>query len=380
MYDLVLQGGHVIDPGQGINEKLDIGIQAGKIGALSAHIPASEAREVVDVSGLFVTPGLIDLHAHVYWGANDMAVEVDPTCLSKGVTTVVDAGTAGALNFAGFRRFIIEQVKTRVLCFLNIGPTGLTESYSRRRFYDGLSFSDVARPIEVANRNRDVVLGIKVLLSHHYTGDNALESLWLARFTADKVHGRLMVHFGNSNLKVEEIVGVMRGGDILTHCFNGYVNGILGWDGKVAPAVCAALERGVLLDVGFGSGSFSVDVARQALSQGIRPTISTDLHHMNVQAPVRDLPTTMSKFLALGLGMREVIAAATVDAARSIGRANELGSLRAGAVADIAAFELVEGEFEFRDSHDTLFAGDKVLDPRLTVRAGNIVARNGALL
>lgn len=379
MYDLVLKGGHLIDPGQDIDEYVDIAISSDKVSAIEGDIPKSQARDVVDLTGKLVTPGLVDIHTHIYWGFNELSVEVDSSCLSRGVTTAVDAGSPGALTFAGFRRYIIEASETRVFAFLALNPIGNAEwPVSRRPRYE-LVFGDLERPTRVLRENSDVILGVKVLMSQHYTGDSGIQPLWLARFLADKVRSRLVVHIGNSDVSLSEILALMRGGDILSHCFNGYVNGILDWDGKVLSAVREAVDRGVVLDVGHGSSSFSFEVARLGLAQGLRPVISTDLQSKSIRGPVYDLPTTMSKFLALGLSLEEVVKATTVDAAAAIGREDEFGSLHVGKTADVTAFDVSEGEFEFRDSHDAPLTGTRKLVPVLTIREGKVVMRTEAL-
>lgn len=378
MYDLLLKGGRVIDPSQSIDDYQDIAVTGGQIAKIDKDIPVSQSLRTIDVSGKIVTPGLIDLHTHVYWGVSDTAVEADPACLAKGVTTAVDAGTAGAINFPGLKRYVVERSQTRILCFLNIAPTGLPTFYPSD-LYGSLQYADVVSPIRLAQENRDVIIGIKVLLSQHYVWNKGLQPLWLARFVADKAQCPLMIHIGNTPTPLTEFLGLMRPGDILTHCFTGLANGILDYAGKVIPAIQEALDRGVILDVGHGSGSFSFNVAKLALAQGLRPTISTDLQSLSIKGPVYDLPTTMSKFIALGLSLPEVVKATTIDAAKAIGWGKELGSLRIGAVGDIAVFDMLEGEFEFRDAHNNSMIGQRRLEPILTVRDGKVFEGNKAI-
>ena len=349
MYDLVIRNGLVIDPAQGLSEKRDLGIQAGRIVSVAPEIAPDAAWDSLDASGHLVTPGLIDIHVHVYPGVSHYGVSPDATCLARGVTTVCDAGSAGADTFDGLRRYVIDVSETRVLAFLNIAAIGMVSPLDNE--LEDLRHASPERAIGVVERHRDVIQGIKARLSRPNVGQNGLEPLRLARRAAEAVGLPIMVHVGDTPSPLGDILAELRPGDLVTHCFHGRAHGILDDHGAVRPEVTEAARKGIIFDVGHGVGSFSFAVARSALAQGLAPaTISSDLHHYNVNGPVFDLATTMSKFLLLGLPLHEVLAKATSVPAGLLGLADRLGSLREGYLADIAIFRLAEGEFEFEDS------------------------------
>src|SRR5512137_2438604 len=335
MYDLVIRNGVVVDPAQGLSERRDVAIQTGRIAAVAKEIPPDSAWEVLDASGHLVTPGLIDIHVHVYPGVSHYGVPPDATCLARGVTTVCDAGSAGADTFDGLRRYIIDVSETRVLAFLNISAIGMVSPMDNE--LEDLRHASPERAIGVVERNRDLIQGIKVRLSRRHVGRNGLEPLRLARKAAEAVGMPIMVHVGDTDPSLGEILAELRARDIVTHCFHGRSQGILDTAGTVLPEVLEAARKGIVFDVGHGVGSFSFDVARKALAQGLVPaTISSDLHYYNVNGPVFDLATTMSKFLLLGLPLHEALAKTTSVPAGLLGLADQLGSLREGCLADIA--------------------------------------------
>jgi len=372
MFSLLLKGGRLLDPGSGLDQTADIAFADGRVAAIDRTIPPSAAERTVEAAGRIVAPGLIDLHTHVYWGVTELSVDVDSTCLARGVTTTLDTGSAGWVTFPGFREYVIKRARTRVYALLNIAPGGMLTFYPKL-LYGNLEFSDVVDAIRVAQANREYIKGIKVLMSGHYTGARGLQPLWIARFAADKAEIPLMVHIGNTPAPLPEVLAVLRRGDIITHCCNGLANGILGYDGRLLPQVVEAAERGVIFDVGHGSGSFRFAVAQIALEQGLRPTISTDLQSLAVNGPVFDFTTTMSKFLALGLSLTEVVRLSTTEPARALGEEKDLGTLRRGAAGDAVVLETREGRFEFRDSHDNVLIGSTKLEPWLVVRDGHVV-------
>jgi len=375
MFSLLLKRGRLLDPGRGLDRIGDIAFAHARIGALDDAIPESAAERTVDVEERIVAPGLIDLHTHIYWGVTELGVEVDSTCLARGVTTALDTGSAGWVTFPGFREYVIKRARTRVFALLNIAPAGTLVFYPKL-LYGNLEFADVVDAIRVAQANREYIKGIKVLLSGHYVGARGLQPLWIARFAADKAELPLMVHIGNTPVPLPEVLAVLRSGDIITHCCNGLANGILGHDGTLLPAVREATERGVIFDVGHGSGSFKFAVARAAIEQGLRPTISTDLQSLSVYGPVFDLPTTMSKFLTLGLSLPEVVRLTTAEPARVLGQAEDLGTLRPGAAGDAVVLECRDGRFEFRDSHDNVLVGHTKIEPWMVVRNGSVVTES----
>lgn len=374
-YDLLIQGGKVIDPAQKLSAIRDIGIAKGKIAKVAEKIAASEARQVLDAAGKIVTPGLIDCHVHIFDGVGAYGIPVDVNCIAKGVTTVLDAGSAGAHTFPAFRKQVINPSDTRVFALLHIAVMGLT-TYSRDNPYGELLDPRFANPklaIRTIEENRDAILGMKIRLSDNITGERDLKALGLAKEASDAVKLPLMVHIGDSHSPLADILAMLGKGDVVTHCFTGKKYGVLDDNGKVRPEVRKAVARGVHLDVGHGAGSFTWDVAEKAMKQDLVPgTISSDLHHFNVHGPVFDLATTLSKFLHLGLTLDQVIERATANPANVFGFPKGLGTLREGAIADVAVFHLADGEFTFVDTIGEKRRGQKKLVPVATVKAGKM--------
>ncbi|MCI0528550.1 MAG: amidohydrolase/deacetylase family metallohydrolase, partial [Nitrospira sp.] len=303
-------------------------------------------------------------------------VEADPIAARSGVTTLVDAGSAGAANFLGFRLHVIERSRCRILPFLHIAYTGL----SCFGYIPGLGelqdlrYGDVGKAIEVAKEHTDLVVGIKVRLDRVATGSNGMAALWLAREAADAIDKPLMVHTAYPPPTRMEILPALRSGDIVTHIFRGEPGSILTRNGKIRPEVYTLQERHVITDLGHGVGSFTFETARQALAQGFRPDVlSTDIHQLNINGPVYDLPTTLSKFLNLGLTLEEVITMSTLHPARAIGYEGKLGTLKPGVPADVAVFELQEGSFEFFDVDKKVMKGTQRLVSKLTIRDGKVL-------
>ena len=374
-YDLLIKGGRTIDPSQGLAADLDIAIVGTKIAHVAVNIPESDARHVLGVRGKIVTPGLIDIHVHVYEGVTMYGIPPDPNCLAKGVTTVVDAGSAGANTFPGLRKYVINVANTRIYALLNIAVMGLATDSADGEYGEllDLRYLDPRLAVQTIEKNRDAILGIKIRLSRWTTGDHDLAALRLAREASDAVRLPLMVHIGDSYSPLKEILAMLKKGDVVTHCFCGGPGGILDSHGRVLPDVRSAVERGVHLDVGHGQGSFSFDTAEKAMKQDILPgTISSDLHQLNVNGPAFDLATTLSKFLHLGLPLEKVIECATTNPGNVFGFPNGLGTLRTGAQADISVFSLAEGNFEFVDGLGEKRMGHQRLMPIGTVKSGRI--------
>jgi dihydroorotase len=371
-YDLLIKGGKVIDPSQNLSANRDVAISGTKIVKVAEGIPAAEARQVLDASGKVVTPGLIDAHVHVYDGVAPVGIPADPNCLAKGVTTVLDAGSAGANTFPAFRKLVIETANTRVYALLNISVFGQS-SYSLENPYGELLDLHYVNPklaIRTIEQNRDILLGVKIRLSRFVAADRDLKVLALAKEATDAVKLPLMVHIGDTHSPLSEILLLLGKGDVVTHCFH-RTNGILDGKGQVLPEVKAAVARGVHLDVGHGGGSFSFDVAERALQQGVLPyTISSDVHRYNFQGPVFDLATTLSKFVHLGLTLEQVIERATANPVNVFNFPKGLGTLAEGAEADVAIFTLAEGDFTFADSYGQRRIGKRKLEPAATVKAG----------
>ncbi len=371
MYDLLIKNGVVIDPSQGLHEKRDIAITKGKIESMEKDISSDKAREIIDAAEHIVTPGLIDIHVHVYPGVSHYGIDADTHALAHGVTTVMDAGSSGADTFEGFRRYVVNVSDTRIVAFLNISTMGMISP--RVGELEDLRFADVEKAVEVIERNRDIIQGVKVRMSRSIVGDNGIQPLLLAKRAAEAVKMPIMVHVGNTPMPLADILEEMRRGDILTHCFHGSENGILDNQGNILDAVSEAVKKGVNLDVGHGRGSFSFNVAEKALAQGVSPqTISSDLHHYNVFGPVYNLATTVSKFLYLGLSLNEALSKVTLTPAKLLGIDEELGNLRKGSIADVSIFKLKKGNFSFLDTVGKTVVGNRLLKPAAVVKGGKV--------
>ena len=367
-YDLLIKGGRVIDPSQGLSAIRDVGITNNRIAHIAADITPISARDVLDARGKIVTPGLVDIHVHVYHGVAIVGIEADVNGIARGVTTVVDAGSAGATTFPGFRRYVIERSVTRVFALLNISTIGLVAGNE----LSDLANVDSRAAVRVIEENRDVILGIKVRMTPGTAKNPDLEALRRARDAADMAGVPLMVHIGGSSRPLEDIFALLRKGDVVTHVLRGD-GGILDTAGRVLPAALEASQRGVFMDIGHGSGNFWFDTAERALSQGWMPdTISSDLHSRSVNGPVFDLTTTLSKFLLLGMTLEQVIQRATTNPAKVFRFRPAVGSLQEGSEADIAVLSLTEGNFEFTDSGGQKRTGRQKLEPVTTIKAGRI--------
>jgi dihydroorotase len=369
---LVISGGTVVDPGSGLHAERDVAIADGRIADVGPDLPVPSGGEILDATGGLVVPGLVDLHVHVYWGVADLSVEADPTCLGRGATTVVDAGSAGANTFPGFRRLVVDGSKGRVLAYLNISAMGQIDPFLGE-LHD-LRFADPERAAAVALANPDVIVGFKVRVSEMLAGPNGLAGLDRALEAGRATDLPVMVHIGGTPFDIEEILGRLRPDDIVTHAFTGWRPGIVTESGRVVAAAREARARGVRFDVGHGAGSFTWPIAEAAIADGFRPdTISSDLHRFNIASPVHDLATTLSKFLLLGLPLDEVIAMATTAPAAALGPESGLGSLAVGAEADVTVLRLEEGRFELTDSAGTTREATQRLVPVAVVRAGQAV-------
>jgi dihydroorotase len=367
-YDLLLKGGHAIDPKNDVDRVLDIAIQGGKIARVAAAIPASEAAKTVDVAGLYVTPGLIDIHVHVYMWREPGGEAVQPDAFSfrSGVTTMVDAGSAGANNFADFRDRIIRHSKTRVLAFLNIAADGMGTGHE-----DDLAGLDAAAAARVAKANSDLIVGFK---SAHYAGPG-WESVGNAVKAGEMTGLPVMVDFGRINA-VRNLntlfLDKLRPGDIYTHCYSGHRRELLE-SGRLNPAMEAGRKRGIIFDLGHGAGSFYWYVAVPAYAEHFYPdSVSTDLHINSMNAGMKDFANTMSKLLNLGSSLADVVRMSTWNPAREIKRP-QLGNLDVGADADIAVLRLDRGSFGFVDSAGARKSGNQLLTCEMTLRAGKVM-------
>ena len=370
-HDLLIRGATLVDPAQGLHAARDIAIADGRIAAVAEEIFEEEAETVVQAAGKLVTPGLIDLHVHVYWGVSHYGIPPDPHCVARGATTVYDAGSSGADTFPGFKKYVIDVSATRVKAFLHISSQGML-CRSVGELTD-IRYADVKRAIRMCEEYSDDIVGVKVRLTTQLVGDNGKEGLKRAREVADATRLPLMVHPNAGPLSLAEVLAEMRPGDILTHCFHENETGVVDSDRKVKPEARQASDEGILLDVGHGQGSFSFEVAEAAMSQGLLPgTISSDLHIYSVDGPVYDLATTVSKFLLLGLSLDEAIEKVTAAPARAMGMLGEIGTLKPGACADLSLFDLESGSFTFEDCKKQTRTGGQRLVPVSTIRGGRL--------
>ena len=371
-FETIVAGGQVVDPGAGIVGRYDIGIAGGRVASIEPRLDPALAGRVVDARDQIVTPGLVDLHTHVYWGVTYWGIEADPVAARSGVTTWIDVGSAGSYSFPGFRRYVIEPSRARIYAFLNLSVIGLI---ARTWEFANLDYCDVALAAKIVDANRDVILGIKARIDQQTTRGVGIRPLQLARELADRVELPLMVHISSGPPPIDEIAALLRPGDILTHCFTGGTHRIVTPDGRVRAEVKALRDRGLILDIGHGTGSFSYDVTERLLGQGIAPdVISSDIHQLSVQGPMFDLPTTLSKFLNLGLSLNDVIERATARPAAAVRRPG-LGTLRPGSQADLALFRLEEGEYAFYDVAMERRSGTRRLVSTLTLMAGEPLPR-----
>jgi len=342
MTDLLLKGGEVIDPSQNLREKLDVAVTDGAISQVAPNISPKGVARVIDVSGKLVVPGLIDLHTHVYEGVNQTGVHPDLAGVMSGVTTVVDAGSAGCYTFGGFPRFVVPQNKTRIICMVHISRTGLNYQPDLSRRED----IDLEETVRVIQANRQLIHGVKIRAVGPAVPVMGVEMVRLAKQAASEGGVRLMVHVGDRGASKDaptitrELLPLLEAGDIITHTFTGNRGRLLDDRNRVRPEALAAKERGVTLDTAHGRQNFSFDVARRLLDQGLVPdTISTDLTIPGRQNTVHSMTEMLSRFLALGFDLETVIRMATANSARALGLGDMLGSMKVGREADISVLE-----------------------------------------
>ena len=370
-YDLLLRGGHLIDPASGVNDRRDVAFSMGRVAAVDSSIPSEACREVVDVSGLYVVPGLVDLHAHAFLAGHNLGIETDDACRSSGVTTLCDAGSTGASNLTGLREYVMARSETRVLAFLHIAAIGLVDLDVGEHCL--LEYSDPDLAIGVGREHRDVVLGIKVREQVEVVGAHGLEPLRRGLVAAEALGLPVIVHINNPPTEYAEVLALLRPGDIVSHFLHGRGSGILDERGWIKVAVWEARRRGIVFDVAHGRSHVNFPIVRRALEQGFYPdTISSDLTRGGRAGVVKDLPTTLSKFLNLGMPLADVVAASTAAPAKAIGRSGELGTLRIGAPGDAAVFALEAGCFTYDDTDGNRIEGARRWAPRVTVRSGRV--------
>ena len=372
VYDLILRGGRVIDPSQKLDAVTDVAFSAGKVARVGPKLEAGPATDVRDVSGLIVTPGLIDLHTHVYWGGTSLGIDAEEFCRTSGVTTAIDTGSAGPGNFAGFRKHVIDPCKVRILAYLHVSHAGIYAFSDRVMVGESeeLRLMDPVTAVEVANANRDVIVGIKVRVGRHASGTSGVIPLDIALQVGEEAGMPLMCHIDFPPPSYEEVLARLRPGDVLTHAFRPFPNSPATQQGTVKREVIEARKRGVKFDIGHGKGSFAFKTARAMLANGFMPdTISSDVHTLCINGPAFDQVTTLSKFLCLGMPLDEVIAASTVNAAMALKRP-ELGSLKPGSVGDATLLSIKEGQFDYVDVVGEHLIGDRKIAAEGTVVAG----------
>lgn len=352
-FDLLIKNGTVVDPGAANADRrrgqFDIGINRNRIAAVDTNIPKTAARRVIDATDQYVTAGLVDLHTHVYHSATCWGIRADPIAARSGVTTWLDVGSAGAYNFPGFREFIVQPAVSRIFGLLNISSIGLTAPTWE---LSNVNYLDVDLCAKMIDLNTDILLGVKVRIDALTTSGTGVEGLRRGIEVAEACQVPVMAHIGKSPPSLEEVVTLLRPGDILTHCFTGNNMRIIDDAGALLDVAKQAWDRGVVMDIGHGAGSFSFETAEAMYSAGYQPdVISSDIHQFSVHGPLFDMPTCMSKFLALGMSLDEVVAASTVRPAEVMGMADEVGTLNPGALADVALWQLAEGDFTLYDVH-----------------------------
>lgn len=363
---LILRGGRVIDPIAGSDAVQDLAVSGSRIVAAG---DAPSSAEILDVSGMMVVPGLIDYHVHVYEGVSHYGIDADTYCIERGVTTAIDAGSAGAQTFPGFQRFIISAAKTDILAFLNISTSGLLIPEVGE--LEDSRFLIAEKAIAVARQYPESIIGIKIRVGDPMTDSDPGKQLREAKAVARELNLPLMVHITDTLLPLDVVLEQMTAGDVITHCFHGKRGAVINEDGQVHSYVRDAIDRGVLLDIAHGRSSFSFDVARAALADGVAPHItSSDLHIYCADGPAFDLTTCMSKMLHVGMSFEDMLASVTSRPAAALGRADELGSLKAGTTADITVLESLEGRWEFKDAEGSTAVLEQLLVPRWVVKNG----------
>jgi dihydroorotase len=371
MADLVLRRGRVLDPASGRDETADVAFGDGRVIGIGHDLPAS-GPEIVDVRGLLVVPGLIDLHTHVYWGGTSLGVDAAEVARQSGTTTFVDAGSAGPGIFHGFRRHVIEPSPLRIIPYLNVSFPGIFAVSAAVTVGEcaDLRLLDPRECVRVITANRDLIAGVKVRVGRNAGGASGVAPLDIALEVAEETGLPVMAHLDYPPPSRREVLTRLRRGDILTHCFRPFPNAPVRECGQIREEVLQARQRGVIFDIGHGSGSFGFRTAEAMLTAGFLPdVISSDVHALSINGPAFDQLVTMSKFLCLGMEMVDVIRASTAAPAAALGR-TDIGRLELGAVGDATVIELAEGDFEYRDVLGEIRAGRQRFKARGLVVAG----------
>lgn len=381
-YDLLVHGANLLDPAQGINEEpRDIAFRDGRVAAVAPSIDPATATQTIDASGKLVTPGLVDLHGHFYHGGNGSAVHADVTCFSSGVTTGVDAGSAGFLNFGAMRDYVFPAHRARLLAFLHIGAVGLAANRVLGGGLHDMRIIDVEQTVQAIRENPGFLFGVKVRMHYDAVARwNAHEAMARAREAATEAGSRLMVHVSGTPIPLPDVLEHLGPGDISTHAFNGLPENILDQAGKIRPEVRDAVQRGVIMDVAHAGVHCDVEVVKAAMDQGVIPdTISTDIHIAPAGRIVYLMNDLVSKFHALGMPLSDAVAASTRRPAEILGLEGEIGSLAVGMEGDAAIWEKRQGRFVWHDMAGHNVDGSVRLDTFATIKGGSTVWREGRL-
>jgi dihydroorotase len=373
----ILKGGRLLDPAAGLDGQQDIHVRDGVVATIGADVKVDGAT-VIDVKGLIVTPGLIDVHLHLMNGLGAFGVDPDIFGVGSGVTTVVDAGSAGHSLLNVFRNYVTKNARTRVLNYVNLSTLGGVTGPGYSILADS-RLVDEDKIEKAVEANRDIIVGIKIMATGGALGAEGLKPLARARKLGDNLKLPLLVHIGESWTKdatpvhVGDVLKYLREGDIITHMFTVHPGGLLDPNGKLWPQVLSAKNSGVLMDVGHGLHNLNFDVARKVLDQGLHPDgVSTDGHRGNRAGPVYDLPTTMAKLMALGFSLTQVVEMATINAARLLGRSKQMGFIRVGEPAEISVLRLDEREWKAVDSQKGTIQARQALVPVYAIRQDTI--------
>ena len=367
-WDLLIRYGEVRDPARGFAARADVALRDGKVAAIAPNLEPRQAREVINATGLYVVPGLVDLHSHIFFGGGSVpSIDADTVAARSGVTTWVDAGSFAHDNAPGFRRYIVHRSQVRVFGFVYLYPANRDPTADPIRH----ARASMAPTAAVIAKHPDSLLGVKVQIGSNMNGRFSPEFLRIARELCDEHKLKLMVHISDAPPEVPEILSHLRAGDILTHAYTGHGTSLCDAAGKLQPGVAEARARGVVFDLGHGLGSFSFAEARKCLAAGFPvDTISSDLYARNIEGPVYDMPTTMTKLLHLGMPFDQVLQRSTINPARIIGRLPGMGTLAPGAPADLALLSLEDGEFGLVDSLRQTETAKRRISCRLTICRG----------
>lgn len=372
--DILIKGGHIIDAKNQVNAKMDLAISNGKILKIAANIPTEDAKKVVDASGMYVSPGFIDIHTHVFVGPNagfghgSSSVKADDFTFRAGITTVVDAGTSGHKNFATFKEEVIDRSKTRILSFLNIFAPGMQGTAAEQEDMKALNIKEAD---DLIQKHPQTIVGIKI--GHYYGND--WKPFDEAAELAKKNNRPLFVECHIPEFSFEDQLKHMNPGDIITHSFENVSERmtIIDDDGKLRPFIWEARKRGILFDVGHGGVGFWFNQAIPSVKQGFKPdTFGTDMHYNSVNSGMKDMLNLMSKYLNMGLSIEEILEKGSWSAAKAIKR-EDLGNLSPGSEADVAIIKVLDGKFGFLDAGGFKMEGDKKFQAEMTIRAGKIV-------